>query len=187
MTIVAGEDILSSSLSLSSVPGTGKAYNVSCDIIKDPKIQACFDVRIRMSDTSHDLKTSNRDCRRESTIRSTRHKSLTFCSSLLIIQIIKSIIIIMASRGTGCVHSGWLCCYDGCDFENILCGCVGSHDCLCLRYSDCCAIGIPPRLCGISANKGDELLKIGCFCVECGIIVPYTLCAAARKHCCCFV
>jgi hypothetical protein len=97
------------------------------------------------------------------------------------------IIVVMTPSTTAYLHDGFLCCYDGCDFENVVCGCVSAQDCLCIRYTDCFALGVPARGCGMTTQKDkDELVKCACIFAECGIIRPYNVCNSARKTCCCF-
>ncbi len=93
---------------------------------------------------------------------------------------------IMSDSKNGCLHSGCLCCYTACDFEKMVPGCVGTHDCLCIRHSFCCAVDVPPRGLGITTNKEDEICKLGLFCCDIGIITPSALWAGVHQHCCCY-
>eukprot|EP00009_Paramoeba_aestuarina_P005014 CAMPEP_0201515968 /NCGR_PEP_ID=MMETSP0161_2-20130828/7402_1 /ASSEMBLY_ACC=CAM_ASM_000251 /TAXON_ID=180227 /ORGANISM="Neoparamoeba aestuarina, Strain SoJaBio B1-5/56/2" /LENGTH=150 /DNA_ID=CAMNT_0047912933 /DNA_START=68 /DNA_END=520 /DNA_ORIENTATION=+ len=86
-----------------------------------------------------------------------------------------------------CVYSGFLCCYNGFDIENIVLCCVGAGDCLCIREACCCAGNVEPRGIGLVTNKdAGEICKIGCFCCDCGLIYPTKCCAGASACLCCY-
>ena len=86
-----------------------------------------------------------------------------------------------------CVMSGMLCCYSGCDFENILICCVGQSDCLCLRHACCIAANVENRGIGMTTNKdAGEICKIGCFCCDYGCVYPKVCCAGVSQCLCCY-
>jgi hypothetical protein len=93
---------------------------------------------------------------------------------------------VMPEKGTGYVYDAFCCCYDSIGFENIVVGCVGSSDVLCIRQNTCCAMGAKDRGLGMTtdAEKG-ECFKIGCYCCDWGLIAPTTLCRSTQQILCC--
>ena len=85
-----------------------------------------------------------------------------------------------------CMMDGTICCYTACDYEDFVCGCAGTCDCICIRQAVCCAIGYDSLGCGIVTNESrDECCKIGMLCCECGMIQPSTCCSYASQWWCC--
>jgi hypothetical protein len=90
------------------------------------------------------------------------------------------------ARPGHCMESGFICCYNACDYEDFVCCAAGTCDCICIRQACCCAIGYDSLGCGLVTNEDrNECCKIGCLCCECGLIEPSTLCRAASQ-CWCF-
>jgi hypothetical protein len=88
-------------------------------------------------------------------------------------------------RPCHCMSSGCCCCYQAWDFEDFVCCCNGTQDCLCIRQSCCLAAGAKDRGCGMTTDESKgECCKIGCFCCDCGIISPTALCANAGQVLC---
>jgi hypothetical protein len=85
------------------------------------------------------------------------------------------------------MFSGCICCYNGCDLDNIMLCCKGSQDCLCLTNEHCCAANVDPYGIGMVTDEANkEICKIGLYCCTCGLKVPEVLCSGAT-HCLCLV
>uniref|UniRef100_A0A7S3DUT9 Uncharacterized protein n=1 Tax=Entomoneis paludosa TaxID=265537 RepID=A0A7S3DUT9_9STRA len=83
------------------------------------------------------------------------------------------------------ICSACCCFYTACDFDDVSLLCHHSSDCLCIRSSSCCAMGVEPRGVGCTADKSkDECCMIGLYCCDCGIVTPKVLCASYRKCLC---
>lgn len=77
-----------------------------------------------------------------------------------------------------------LCVYTSLDLDDIKVGCVQSGECLCIKGSNCCAIGEKPYPIAVCDNKTDECLSIDLFCCRRALKTPDTLCSGAG-HCLC--
>jgi hypothetical protein len=85
-----------------------------------------------------------------------------------------------------CMVDAWICCYTACDWEDFVCCCKCSGDCLCLRCGYCLAVGADSLVCGMTTNaKKGECCKIGLGICECGLVNPQVLCMYAEQCMCC--
>lgn len=84
--------------------------------------------------------------------------------------------------------SGFVCCFNGCDFDNIILCCKGSGECCCIAHQHCCAVGVSPFEIGkITPNiTNREFMRVGAYCCSCAIKRPQNVCVGAEQ-CCCFV
>ena len=76
-----------------------------------------------------------------------------------------------------------ICNYSSCDFDNIMAGCKGANECLCVKEECCCAAGEPQFGIGM-LDKGDMMCKIGLPCCTCGLKAPSVLCAGSGQFLC---
>jgi hypothetical protein len=83
------------------------------------------------------------------------------------------------------MFSGCICCFNGCDFDNIMLCCKGSRECLCLVNEHCLAANVDPYGIGMVTDEG-EICKIGLFCCTCGLKIPEVLCMGVTQ-CLCLV
>jgi hypothetical protein len=85
-----------------------------------------------------------------------------------------------------CMVSACICCYRACDFEDFVFLCAGGGDCLCIRYTSCLAIGYESLGCGmVTDEERGEICKIGCLCMQLGLITPQKCCGCASQFLCC--
>jgi hypothetical protein len=94
-------------------------------------------------------------------------------------------IIMSDNEGTGCVCNACCCCYDVCDFDNIIFLMVGGGDCMCIRQHCCLAVGAKPRGVGLVTSEPDECCMLGCYCCDIGLITPSSLCRSTQQCLCC--
>ena len=72
------------------------------------------------------------------------------------------------------VFGATICCYESCDFDNILMGCKGEEEFLCIQEKVCLAAGEPQF--GIGMIKEDGfMIKCGLPCCTYGLKVPSVL------------
>ena len=77
------------------------------------------------------------------------------------------------------------CIWEACDFDNILVGCKGKSECLCLTSENCCAVNEEPVGVGLVTNpENKECCKLGFYCCAYGLKMPERLCASADQICC---
>jgi hypothetical protein len=83
--------------------------------------------------------------------------------------------------------SGGICCYNGCDFEDVILCCKGSGECCCLAHQECCAMGVSPFEVGyVSPNVlNQEYFRVGGYCCTCAVKRPQNFCTLAGQVCCC--
>lgn len=83
------------------------------------------------------------------------------------------------------MFSGCLCCFTGCDLDNIMLCCKGSTELLCFVNEHCCAANVDPYGIGIVTDETNhEICKLGMFCCTCGLKKPEVLCSGASHFCC---
>ena len=88
--------------------------------------------------------------------------------------------------GKPILYNAYCCCYDACDFDNIVCCCKGKSDCLCLTQEQCLSAGEESLGCGCVTDKNNnECCKLGCLCCTYGLKTPSNVCAFAQKTLCC--
>jgi hypothetical protein len=84
------------------------------------------------------------------------------------------------------IASGCICCYGSCEIENILIGCAGAGECLCLQEK--CCLGIPNEknpMFPVGMVKEDGMIcKISLPCCQCGIKKPTVLVSSAGQCLC---
>jgi len=81
------------------------------------------------------------------------------------------------------IFEGMICSYQSCDFYNILAGCKGTNEFLCVNEEMCCAAGEPQFGIGM-LDKGDMMCKIGLPCCTCGLRMPRVLCLGSGQFLC---
>eukprot|EP00441_Pelagodinium_beii_P036369 CAMPEP_0197643576 /NCGR_PEP_ID=MMETSP1338-20131121/16841_1 /TAXON_ID=43686 ORGANISM="Pelagodinium beii, Strain RCC1491" /NCGR_SAMPLE_ID=MMETSP1338 /ASSEMBLY_ACC=CAM_ASM_000754 /LENGTH=135 /DNA_ID=CAMNT_0043216843 /DNA_START=90 /DNA_END=497 /DNA_ORIENTATION=+ len=81
------------------------------------------------------------------------------------------------------IFDGFICCYDACDFDNILAGCKGKQEMLCCKQQSCCAAGEPSFGIGM-LDKGDMMCNVGLPCCTYGLLVPKVLVAGSGQCLC---
>ena len=75
-----------------------------------------------------------------------------------------------------------ICCFDGCDFDNVMIGYGHKGDCLCLTGESCLALGEEHLGVGMVTNENNkECCKLGLFCCTLGLKTPDKLCSDASK------
>jgi hypothetical protein len=88
-------------------------------------------------------------------------------------------------RPLHCMTEGCICCYHAYDCEDLVCCYIGSGDCLCIRHSECCALGAKPKGCGLTTDETEgEICKIGLYCFDLGLINPQVCFMEACQMCC---
>jgi hypothetical protein len=76
-----------------------------------------------------------------------------------------------------------ICCWNGCDFDNIVLCSKGHVDCLCFTHQHCLVANVDPLPIGMATAEG-EICKISLFCCDLGLKRPAVLIAGATQHCC---
>mmetsp|Transcript_31956 Transcript_31956/g.101888 ORF Transcript_31956/g.101888 Transcript_31956/m.101888 type:complete len:139 (+) Transcript_31956:182-598(+) len=80
--------------------------------------------------------------------------------------------------------NAFLCCFSEIDTDDILIGCKGMNECLCIEEK--CCIAANEALFPIGLVPDDKfLLKLGLPCCTCGIKIPDVLCLGYSKCLCC--
>ena len=83
------------------------------------------------------------------------------------------------------LFSACICCYDACDFTDIICICKGSTECLCCISEHCLALGEESLGCGMVTNESDgEICKIAIPICTLGLKKPAVLCSGVDQLCC---
>lgn len=77
-----------------------------------------------------------------------------------------------------------ICCYSGCDFEDITIGCEGEGQELCLIGRSCCMAGKNPYEVGLNKTSDNGICMISLYCCELGLKVPTTCCESQAKCLC---
>jgi hypothetical protein len=81
------------------------------------------------------------------------------------------------------MFQGAFCCYSACDFDNILMGCKGEEEMLCLLEKGCCAAGEPAFPVGINKQDG-TCCSISLPCCVYALKKPEVLIKAGSKCLC---
>jgi len=68
------------------------------------------------------------------------------------------------------MFSGCICCFNEIDTDDILIGCKGTNECLCLEEKCCIAANEEPHPIGL-ISEDNFILKLGLPCCTCGIKV----------------
>ena len=85
---------------------------------------------------------------------------------------------------TKSVYSATICCYDAVDMDDILIGCKGKQEMLCLQEEGCCAANAESYPVGV-IKEDNMLLKLGLPCCTCGLKVPEVLILGESHFLCC--
>jgi hypothetical protein len=86
-----------------------------------------------------------------------------------------------------CMANGCCCCYNGCDCNTVVCLCMTSGDCLCIRQAACLSFNGTPRGCGfVTEKENNEICKFACLCLDIGLVRPTKICACACQYFCCY-
>lgn len=89
------------------------------------------------------------------------------------------------NRPCHCMDHACICCYTACDFEDFICCCKSSGECLCLHCGGCLAIGADSLGCGLTTDKDkNECCKLSCLICEFGLVQPRVLCNQAEQCLC---
>lgn len=75
-----------------------------------------------------------------------------------------------------------ICAYTSCT-DDLLVGCSGSEECLCMNSAFCLAANKKDLGIGM-VTESDEICKIGLYICNCGLKKPTTCCAGASKCLC---
>ena len=81
------------------------------------------------------------------------------------------------------MFDGFICCYRACDFEDILIGCKGEEEFLCIQEKFCCAGNVDKFPVGMIKEDG-AILKCGLPCCTYGLIMPKVLIKGGGKFLC---
>ena len=85
------------------------------------------------------------------------------------------------------VWSGCICMYSSCEVEDILLGCAGSEELLCLRAEGCCGVSTPTNPVypiGLVQERG-TICKLSLACVEYVVKSKPTVCLSGTSQCLC--
>ncbi len=86
-----------------------------------------------------------------------------------------------------CMLKACCCSYVALDCNNIVCGCKGEQDILCIRHACCLSLNGEPRACGCSASSEsdpDKICNAGCLCCDLACVRPKTCISGATSVCC---
>ena len=84
-----------------------------------------------------------------------------------------------------CILKACCCWYVALDCNNIVCGCKGEQDVLCIRHACCLSLNGEARECGCS-TRGDpeKICNLGCLCCDLACVKPKTCISGATSVCC---
>ena len=83
------------------------------------------------------------------------------------------------------MFSACCCCYESCDFDNVILCCMGSSQCLCFTGEHCLAMGVEPFGVGmVTDSTKKEICKIGLYCCTCGLKTPEVCISSAEQFLC---
>lgn len=83
------------------------------------------------------------------------------------------------------MFSAFVCCFNGCDLDNIMLCCKGETEFLCFVNEHCCAAMVEPFGIGmVTDEQKGECCKLGMFCCTCGLKQPTVLCSGASQFLC---
>merc|ERR1711865_656951 len=81
------------------------------------------------------------------------------------------------------VYSACICCYTACNVKDLLIGCQGTEEFLCIEYKCCLAAGLDQYDIGMIKDAA-YICKVGLPCCTFGLKMPEVLCLGAGKCLC---
>ena len=81
------------------------------------------------------------------------------------------------------LFKAFICTHCSFDTDDVLVGCQGTDELLCLTHDCCLAVNGKPYGVGMVTESGD-ICRIGLYICTCGLKVPTTLCAGAGQLLC---
>mmetsp|Transcript_83427 Transcript_83427/g.147404 ORF Transcript_83427/g.147404 Transcript_83427/m.147404 type:complete len:155 (-) Transcript_83427:122-586(-) len=81
------------------------------------------------------------------------------------------------------IFNGVICCFNACNFDEILPGCKGAGEFLCIQEACCCLANAEKFPIGMIKEEG-AIVKCGLPCCTCGLVKPSVLTKGSSAFLC---